>query len=882
MLSIGAMAAGQATYYLELAREDYYLEGGEPPGRWFGRGAEALRLAGAVEKKELHRLFDGFSPRGKPLIQNAGDLRHQPGWDLTFSAPKSVSVLWSQADQATRKEIQQAHDAAVKAALSYLEETAAFSRIGKGGHGRVPAGLVVALFDHGTSRALDPQFHTHALLVNVTVRADGTTGTLLSKPIYQHKMATGAIYRAEFAVELERRLGLEIERDKTSFKLSRVPQGIVDFFSKRRAAIEERLSSSGVETAAAAAFATLATREAKKVVPPRQELFADWQKQGEARGFTAQHIESLLSRAPRRDQAKEFSQAFDEAVKFLSQTESHFSARDVLRRTAEAAQGRGLTAANIRSGVQRELESSSRFIRLTQGLNARYATAEMFALEKRLFEVAGELRKDQSHGVSRKTLEAVLARYAAPRSGVREELKHHAAQIVRAARGQKTSTIDREQMKRDAAATLSKEQAAAVRYVTEAGGGSVRFVSGMAGTGKTFMLKAAREAWERDGYKVIGVALSAKAAKGLQHGSGIESITLRGLEVRLEGPALAYSLKHHARQLVRAAQGKKTYRLKPLAIDKKTVIVIDEAGMLGTRQFANLLEAVRKGGGIVVSVGDPKQLQAIDAGGPFGALLKRHPHVELKEITRQKDSRDIEAVYDFAHGRASKALKGLAERRLVTVAENRTQAIERLVTDWFERERSRPETSLIFCGTKAEALEINRRCRAKRLDAGDIDAKKSVRTAEGTLHEGDRVLFTKNSRVLGVSNGETGTIIAVWPATAVVSVQIDGGARVAVPLRDYQDIRLGYAVTTHKGQGTTVENAYLLAGGAMQDREISYVQASRAKHEARIYTDRSEAGPELSQLAKQMSNSRAKELAHDVLVQTHAARQREPSLAHGR
>lgn len=882
MLSIGAMAAGQATYYLELAREDYYLEGGEPPGRWFGRGAEALRLAGTVEKKELHRLFDGFSAKGKPLIQNAGDPRHQPGWDLTFSAPKSVSVLWSQADQATRREIQKAHDAAVKAALSYLEETAAFSRIGKGGHGRVQAGLVAALFDHGTSRALDPQLHTHALLLNVAVRPDGTTGTLLSKPVYQHKMTAGAIYRAELAAELERRLGLEVERDKTSFKLTRVPQGIVDFFSKRRAAIEERLASNGLETAAAAAFATLATREAKKIVPPRQELFADWRKQGEAQGFKAQHIESLLFRAPPRNQAREFSRAFDEAVKFLAQSESHFSPRDVLRRTAEAAQGRGLDAADIRRGVQRELESSPRFIRLTEGPNARYATKEMFALERKLFDVADGLRKISSHGVSKKTLDAVLARYASPRSAVAEEIKHHAAQLLRSARGDDTTPLGRERTNREASATLSKEQAAAVRHVTERGGGGLRFVSGMAGTGKTFMLKAAREAWDRGGYKVLGIALAAKAAKGLQHGSGIESMTLRRLELRLEGPTLAYTLKHHARQLVRAARGKQTYRLKPFTIDKKTVIVIDEAGMLGTRQFANLLEAVRKGGGMVVCVGDPKQLQAIEAGGPFGALLKRHPHVELKEITRQRDLRDAEAVHDFARGQASKALKSFAERGLLAVAENRTEAIERLVTDWFQRERRHPDASLIFCGTKAEAQEINRRCQAQRLDAGDIDAKRCVQIAGGTLHEGDRVLFTKNSRVLGVSNGEMGTVVAVRPLTATVSVQIDGGARVVIPLRDYQDIRLGYAVTTHKGQGTTVENAYVLAGGSMQDREISYVQASRAKEEVRIYTDRHEAGPDLSQLAKQMSNSRAKDLAHDVLTEMHSARRQEPSLAQGR
>src|SRR5262245_27980884 len=200
MLSIAALSGGQGNYYLALARDDYYLKGGEPPGRWLGEGAKLLGLTGQVEGPALKQLLRGFSADGAvPLIQGAGNSDHQPGWDLTFSCPKSVSVLWSQAEESERRVIQEAQAAAVREALDYLQDVAAFTRRGKGGHTQERTKLLVASFDHGTSRAQDPQLHTHCLILNVGVRADGTTGTILSEPFYRHKLAAGAMYRAELA-----------------------------------------------------------------------------------------------------------------------------------------------------------------------------------------------------------------------------------------------------------------------------------------------------------------------------------------------------------------------------------------------------------------------------------------------------------------------------------------------------------------------------------------------------------------------------------------------------------------------------------------------------------------------------------------------------------
>src|ERR1044071_454681 len=171
---------GQANYYLELAREDYYLSGGEPPGLWFGKGADALGLKGTVDRKTFRNLLSGFSPdKSVPLVQNAGGQTRQSGWDFTLSAPKALSVLWGcSGDEGLQRKIQDIDRRAVEKTLSIAEEKFGLSRTGKNGSTKVEAGLVWALFHHGTSRAQDPQLHTHAILINVGVRPDRTTGTL--------------------------------------------------------------------------------------------------------------------------------------------------------------------------------------------------------------------------------------------------------------------------------------------------------------------------------------------------------------------------------------------------------------------------------------------------------------------------------------------------------------------------------------------------------------------------------------------------------------------------------------------------------------------------------------------------------------------------------
>ena len=311
--------------------------------------------------------------------------------------------------------------------------------------------------------------------------------------------------------------------------------------------------------------------------------------------------------------------------------------------------------------------------------------------------------------------------------------------------------------------------------------------------------------------------------------------------------------------------------MKPLKIDKKTVLVIDEASMIGTRQLDLLFKAVKKGGGKLILAGDAAQLQSIEAGGPFSALLKRHEPAKLTEIRRQRGTADRKMVQDLAKGAAGTALKKIVERGLLSIAKNRNQAIEQLVSDWAQDDASHPHRALIFCGTNKEVEILNELCQKQRLRSRQLDAEKCIRFGDGEFFVGDRVRMTENSRPIGVENGDLGTISRKGAVRNTITVVMDDGRTVVIPLSSYPHIRLGYAVTTHSGQGTTVENAYALVGGFMQHRQLSYTQASRAKGRTRYYTDEHEAGAKLANLARQMRESREKSLAIDLASQQQEA-----------
>jgi conjugative relaxase-like TrwC/TraI family protein len=245
MLSIWLLSAGSEEYYVNLAAEDYYLTGGEPPGKWVGGGCSFFKLGTYVDADEFRHIFNGFHPNPdtepgqpppkEPLVQNAGKKHRQAGWDLTFSAPKSVSVAWTQGKREVRDSIQRLHHQAIAETLQFAEATLAQSRTGHAGQGELVAvKLVAAVFEHGTSRAADPQLHSHAVLMNLGVDEDGQTRSIVSKTIFQNKMLLGVMYRAHLAHLLFVELGLAAQCKGTAFELKGVPEDLIEHYSKRR------------------------------------------------------------------------------------------------------------------------------------------------------------------------------------------------------------------------------------------------------------------------------------------------------------------------------------------------------------------------------------------------------------------------------------------------------------------------------------------------------------------------------------------------------------------------------------------------------------------------------------------------------------------------
>lgn len=800
MLSISPPRGGSdGRYYTSLANGEYYSRGGEPPGRWYGEAAQSLGLEGEVRENDFITVLQGYSPEsGDALVRNAGAEGRRTAWDLTFSAPKSVSVLWAMSDIDIQREIQKAQGLSVEKALGYLDEFAVHTRRGQGGLEHIPGKMVAATFEHGTSRAGDPQLHTHAVVANVVIGEDGRTSTIESKYLFRHKMAAGAVYRAELAKELNQRLGVEIERKGREFSISGISDEVTSHFSKRRAEILKELEERGLSSAEAASIATLSTRGVKEH-RPRSELFMEWQAIGQELGFGRVQAMELTGRERGLSELsrEERLSIIDEAAGAITEKSAHFSYKELVRDSMILAQDKAIGADAVMASIGESI-TSGRIIELGHFLGER-----SFTTEKVL-----ELERDMLLRVER------LNREVNPHP-VRE------TDIVKAFNER---------------ASISSEQVEAVRHLTE-GAGHIQILRGMAGTGKSYVLGVAREVWESAGYEVLGASLAGKAAQGLEAGSGIRSDTLHK---RL------WDINHGN-----------------IELNSRTVIVIDEAGMVGTHQMAELIRHVERSGARLSLVGDERQLQPVASGAPMKAISRKIGFKELNDIRRQEQDWAKEAVRAFSRGDAEEGLYQYAKRGLLRIEETQEGAKEHMISDWSEKGVRSPESHVMIAGMRHEVKELNEQAQVARLEAGEVEPEK-VRANGYDFHIGDRVMLRKANRMLDIKNGSLGTVQSVDERKKHIKLSLDGGRRVTLSLHDYKEIELGYAMTGHKSQGETIDHVYVLAGGHMQDREASYVQASRSRKQTIWYSDRELAGPENTKLVKEMERSRQKHLALEI------------------
>lgn len=395
---------------------------------------------------------------------------------------------------------------------------------------------------------------------------------------------------------------------------------------------------------------------------------------------------------------------------------------------------------------------------------------------------------------------------------------------------------------------LSDEQSLAFDHVT--GPGDLKSLVGVAGSGKSTALSAMREAWEAEGLTVRGAALSGIAAENLQVASGIQARTLASYELAWSGGR------------------------DPLT--HKDVLVIDEAGMVGTRQLARVLEVAQRSQAKVVLVGDPEQLQAIEAGAPFRGIAAQHGVAELTEVRRQREGWQREATAALATARTPEALNAYEKQGAIVAVEEREQARSALLARWARDAKREPKSSqLVLAYTRDDVHELNKAVRALREQTGKLGRSQEIATELGKREFAahDRIRFGRNEKTLGVKNGSLGTVERVEDGVLQVKLDGPGDTRVAVDTKFYKHLDHGYATTVHKAQGTTVDRTYVLATQHF-DRHSTYVALSRHREAATVFYARDDFGGRggatdpkevEARMVAALSRERSKDLAHDYL-----------------
>lgn len=449
---------------------------------------------------------------------------------------------------------------------------------------------------------------------------------------------------------------------------------------------------------------------------------------------------------------------------------------------------------------------------------AKYSTREMVEIERAMADRADLLRQARSHGVDRQYVDRAIAKQDAALS----------------------TNLG------DSSARLSDEQRRAIEHIT--GPERVAAVVGFAGAGKSTMLAAAREAWEAEGYRVHGAALSGKAAEGLEESSGIESRTLA---------SWAHSWERDRNQIGRG-----------------DVFVIDEAGMVGSRQLAHFVNEVEQRGAKLVLVGDHEQLQAIGAGAPFRAIAEQIGYAELSDIRRQREDWQREASVSFATHKTAEGLAAYRDRGDVRFAATREEVLSEIVRDYLTDRDDRPDgTRVAMAHRRVDVRAINEGIRAElqargelatvtpaseigggktKGEAGDLGPHNerddrdqrpafTYQTNDGKrdFAEGDRIVFLENDRELGVKNGMLGTVERVAENRIIAKLDGRGGESVSIPTDSYRAFDHGYATTIHKNQGATVDRAFVMASGTM-DRHLTYVAMTRHRDGAKLYAGHEE------------------------------------------
>jgi conjugative relaxase-like TrwC/TraI family protein len=794
---IAKLSMGREEYYTRELATDHqqYLSGhGESPGRWYGAGASSLGLQGEASVAGFQAMFEGRDPTTAELLGRSHRRNAVPAFDVVLRPTKSVSLLHGLGDAATGQAVLAAHHAGLADAVAYLDEHVGARRGHSGVQHVSGQGVLAVGFDHRTSREGDPLLHTHLVIANRVQGPDGRWTALDGRDVYRHRLAADAIYRAIYQRELVRTLGVEWTAADShgNRELQGMPEALVRGFSKRTGQIDaelERLVADGRErTPRLVKWTVQATRKPKQH-EAADTLYGRWRAEAAERGHDP---DSLVREVTGRTANRVQDQPVSEAA--TGQLFDRLAGPDGLTTTASTfarpdvlvALGAGLAGAH-RGGLE--------------------ALADRFLAERAVSVVADRALEERRW--STPDLLAVEQRLVTSATGRTEE---HTA-------------VASHQAVRDALAahpTAGADQQAMVRDVCQ-GGQGVAVVVGRAGTGKTFTLGMARHAWQLDGYRLLAAAPTGIATLSLQ-GEGFEDVVTCD---RLLG-----DLDRSREQL-----------------DPRTVLVVDEAGMVGSRKLTRLLEHASRTQAKVVLVGDDRQLAAIDAGGGFRALRLRLGASELTENRRQHQAWEREVLELVRSGLVEEAVAAYQAHDRVVAADSKPAATLALLRDWWtgwqQADRDPASEVIVLAARRAEVDRLNTACQELLAARGRLGPER-LQVEDRHLAVGDRVVCGHNAIAeLGVANGSRGTIIALDPHARTLTIRLDGadGRTVTLP-RSYLDGRgrgernrrvdLAYATTGHRAQGLTRGRALVRLTGS-EDVNWLYVQLSRARQDTRLY-----------------------------------------------
>ncbi len=763
-------SAGQALHY--FSADNYYTQDeGLEHSEWFGKGAGQLGLAGQIDQQAFLELLSGRvdgQDLGKWVRNEQSgekEREHRPGTDMTFSAPKSVSLL---AEVHGQREVREAHEAAVKKALDYLEtELARTRQTVDGKTASVQTGNVtVAMFRHNTSRDLDPQTHTHAVIMNVTRREDGQWRSLANEEIYSAQRVIGAIYNSELAERLQA-LGYELSRsdEKGNFEIAGISREQIEHFSQRRADIIAELKAKGIDIAQATPeqreAATLKTR-AKKVDVDHEALLTRWKERSWEIGIDFDAIQSRAN--PQRAQggvhrtdALTGREAMAFAAAHLIEREAVVSRNELLSVAIEHGAGR-VSASEVKQAFE-QLVKDGDLVRLPDG---HFTTRKMLGSETwALDQVQGQ--KGQTPSMM--TPKAVALRIA----------QAEGAQGFKYSQGQKEA--------------ITKVMTSEDRYVG---------VQGLAGTGKTTLLRSLREMAQEQGYTVRGMAPTGAASKVLARETGIAAETVSMFQLK-------------ERQLQKDIEFARQYA--PEFQRKAEVWIVDESSFLSQRQKAQLDHMAQKADAKVVYLGDSLQLQGVEAGKPFELAQRAGLDTAyMTEINRQKTA-DLKQAVDIITGgdrlvtgqrltqvelnHNARAFAYLDQAGMICEISEKTgsdpsKLVTAMVEDILKLDPTERERTLVITAYNEDRKAINAGVREGLKAQGELSEQEDSREVyvskgwtramqkEAQYYQpGDVVRFGRDYQQIDASRGEYMHVAAVDAPSGTVTLQKDDGSRIA-------------------------------------------------------------------------------------------------------